>query len=175
MTGIQPAKLLVDFLFLGVIAAKFIGAAVQQGQRLRNDRGLFPFLQFATFDFVSQFHQDGVSDGFVLGGEKNVGELNVTVEAAAARAFVADYFAMVGDKLTATIELDKALKLAPQDPDVLFRASIVYNQLGDDRQTLDWLKKAIAASFSRTSVRDTPDFDHLKSNPAFQAIIAGGL
>lgn len=102
-------------------------------------------------------------------------KLQVNPKDAVTRAFVADYFAMVGDKLTATIELDKALKLAPQDPDVLFRASIVYNQLGDDRQTLDWLKKAIAASFSRTSVRDTPDFDHLKSNPAFQAIIAGGL
>jgi hypothetical protein len=29
------------------------------------------------------------------------------------------------------------------------------------------------ANFSRITVRDTPDFDHLKSDPAFKAIIAG--
>lgn len=101
-------------------------------------------------------------------------KLQVNPKDAVTRAFVADYYAMVGDKHDAAAELDKALELAPQDPDVLFRASIVYNQLGDDRQTLDWLKRAVAANFSRTTVRDTPDFDHLKSYPAFQAIVAGG-
>ena len=90
------------------------------------------------------------------------------------RAYVASYYAMLGDKHDATAELERALNLAPQDPDVLFRASLVYNQFGDDRQALDWLKKALAGNFSRTTVRDTPDFDHLKSNPAFQSIITGG-
>jgi serine/threonine-protein kinase len=80
---------------------------------------------------------------------------------------------MLGDQRTATSELSKAVEQAPHDPDVLFRAALVYNQLGDQRQALVWLQKAVAASFSRTTVRDTPDFDHLKSDPAFQAIIAG--
>jgi serine/threonine protein kinase/Tfp pilus assembly protein PilF len=91
---------------------------------------------------------------------------------ATTRAFVASYDAMIGDRHAATVELEKALKQAPRDPDVLFRSALVYNQLGDRNRTLDSLQKAVAAKFSRTTVRDTPDFDHLKSNPAFAAIIA---
>jgi serine/threonine-protein kinase len=87
------------------------------------------------------------------------------------RAFLADYHAMLGDKHTATGELDQALRQSPADPDVLFRAAVVYNQLGDERLTLEWLTKAVAAHFSRTTIRDTPDFDHLQSNPAFRAIV----
>ena len=52
----------------------------------------------------------------------------------------------------------------------MFRAALVYNQFGDQRQTLDWLKKAVAADYSRTIVRDTPDFGHLQSDPAFKAL-----
>jgi len=99
--------------------------------------------------------------------------LQVNPNDAITRAFVATYYAMIGDKRAATTELNKALNVAPQDPDVLFRASLVYNQLGDERQTLDWLQKAVGANFSRTTVRDTPDFDHLKANPAFQSLITG--
>ncbi len=99
--------------------------------------------------------------------------LQVNPKDANARSYVADYSAMVGDTHTATLEIQKALDLDVKDPDILFRAALVYNQLGDQRQTLDWLKKAVAANFSRTTVRDTPDFDHLKSDPTFKAIIPG--
>jgi len=92
---------------------------------------------------------------------------------ATTRAFVASYSAMIGDRHAATVELDKALSFAPHDPDVLFRAALVYNQLGNKNQTLESLKKAVAVNYSRTAVRDTPDFDHLKSDPVFAAIIAG--
>jgi serine/threonine-protein kinase len=92
---------------------------------------------------------------------------------ATTRAFVASYYAMIGDRHAATVELDTALKQAPRDPDVLFRSALVYNQLGDQSRTLDSLQKAVGANFSRTTVRDTPDFDHLKSDSGFAAIIAG--
>jgi serine/threonine-protein kinase len=99
--------------------------------------------------------------------------LQVNPKDATAQSYLAYYSAMVMDERTATVEIKKAIQLSPQDPEVLFRAALVYNQLGEQAQTLDWLKKAVAANFSRTTVRDTPDFDHLKSNPTFQAIIAG--
>ena len=105
--------------------------------------------------------------------ELGVGRLQVNPKDATVRAFVADYYAMLGDKQAATTEIGRAVSEAPQDPDVLFRASLVYNQFGDEAATLDWLKKAAAANFSRTTIRDSPDFDHLRLNPAFQAIIAG--
>jgi hypothetical protein len=48
-----------------------------------------------------------------------------------------------------------------------------YAVSADGMRMFGWLTKAVAANFSRITVRDTPDFDHLKSDPAFKAIIAG--
>jgi len=88
-------------------------------------------------------------------------------------AFMASYYAMLGDKPAALSELQKALQLDRQNSDVMFRAAIIYNQIGDQRQTLEWLKKAAAANFSRSTIRDTPDFDALKRYPAFEEIVTG--
>ncbi len=98
--------------------------------------------------------------------------LQVNPKDATAMAYVAAYSAMLGDKHLAVDNLQKALKLAPNDPDIMFRAALVYNQLGDQPQTLEWLKKATDAHFSRTMVRDTPDFGHLLSDPTFKALTA---
>jgi eukaryotic-like serine/threonine-protein kinase len=100
-------------------------------------------------------------------------QLEINSKDARARAFAAQYYAMLGDQRTATTEVLQAVEQDPHDPDVLFRAALVYNQFGDSRQALDWLQRAVAENFPRTTVRDTPDFDHFKSDPAFKAIIAG--
>jgi hypothetical protein len=51
-----------------------------------------------------------------------------------------------------------------------FKAALIYNQFGDTAQTLAWLSKALAGGFSATIVRDTPNFDLLRSNPQFEAL-----
>ncbi|HVP54973.1 MAG TPA: tetratricopeptide repeat protein [Candidatus Eisenbacteria bacterium] len=99
--------------------------------------------------------------------------LQVNPKDATALAYVADYSAMTGDKRSALNSLQKALQLSPHDPDIMYRAALVHNQLGNQAQTLDWLKKAVNARFSRTMVRDTPDFNHLQADPTFKAIISG--
>ena len=100
-------------------------------------------------------------------------QLKINPKDATARAFAAQYYAMLGDRRNATTGILQAVNQAPHDPDVLFRAALVYNQFGEQHQTLEWLQKAVAANFPRTTVRDTPDFDHLKSDPVFQSTIAG--
>jgi hypothetical protein len=55
----------------------------------------------------------------------------------------------------------------------MYRAALVYNQLGDKASTLEWLKKAIDARFSRSIVRDSPDFQSLQSDPTFKSVVAG--
>ncbi len=100
-------------------------------------------------------------------------QVQVNPRDATARAYLADYSAMVGDKSTAAVQIRKALELAPTDPDVMFRAALVYNQFGDRQQTLDWLKKAAEARFSVSTIRDTPDFDPLHSDPRFITLVAG--
>jgi serine/threonine-protein kinase len=98
-------------------------------------------------------------------------EVQVNPRDATARAYLADYSAMTGDKPTAIAQIRKSLELASADPDVMFRAALVYNRFGDRQQTLDLLKKAEDAGFSRTTIRDTPDLDPLHTDPSFTAII----
>jgi eukaryotic-like serine/threonine-protein kinase len=99
------------------------------------------------------------------------GQLEVNPIDSSALAFMAQYRAMVGDKPMAKGQIERALSLTPKDGEAMFRAALVYNQFGDRRRTLDWLKKAANARYSRTVIRDTPDFAPLQSDPEFSALI----
>lgn len=87
-------------------------------------------------------------------------------------AFTADYYAMLDQEHEAREQVVRALHTAPEDADVLFRAAIVYNHFGNQGKTLDLLTKAVTAGYSRTLIRDTPDFDHLKDDRRFRALLA---
>jgi serine/threonine-protein kinase len=76
-------------------------------------------------------------------------------------------YAMVGERKSALSYLQAGLKRAPEDSEMRFKAALVYNQFGDIRQTLGWLRKALAVGLSAAVVRDTPNFDSLRSDPGF--------
>ncbi|MGB8889085.1 MAG: tetratricopeptide repeat protein [Candidatus Korobacteraceae bacterium] len=84
---------------------------------------------------------------------------------------MAEYYAMLGQKQQALDSLQNALGLEPKDSQIMFRAALIYNHFGDTDASLLWLKRAIDAGFSRSTVRDFPDFDSLQSNPHFRALI----
>ena len=86
-------------------------------------------------------------------------------------AFTADYYAMVDQEQQAREHMARALMIAPTDADVLFRAAILHNHFGNTDKTVEFLSKAMAAGYSRTVIRDTPDFDHLKDDPHFRALL----
>jgi eukaryotic-like serine/threonine-protein kinase len=86
-------------------------------------------------------------------------------------AFTADYYAMLDEERQAREQIALALEIAPADADVLFRAAILYNHFGDTVKTLDFLTKSVSAGYSRTLIRDTPDFDHLKDNSRFRMLV----
>ena len=88
-----------------------------------------------------------------------------------ALAFTADYYAMVGEERQAREHLARALEIAPNDADVLFRAALLYNHFQDTEKVLDFLSKSLSAGYSRAVIRDTPDFDHLKNDPRFRALL----
>ncbi len=79
--------------------------------------------------------------------------------------------AMLGERKPALDYLQEGLTLAPEDSEIRFKAALVYTQFGELTQALDWLKKALVAGFSATVVRDTPNFDALRSDPRFKALI----
>ena len=99
-------------------------------------------------------------------------KLSVNPNDALTVAYVADYSAMLDEKAKAFTDLERALKLSPNDGDVLFRAALVYNHFGDDSKTLALLQQAVQHGFSTATIRDTPDFDHLNNNQLFAALIA---
>jgi len=99
--------------------------------------------------------------------------LEVNPRDASTLAFTADYYAMLDQEGQAREQLARALETAPMDADVLFRAAILYNHFGDTEKTLDFLGKSVSAGYSRTVIRDTPDFDRLKDDRRFRALIAG--
>jgi serine/threonine protein kinase/tetratricopeptide (TPR) repeat protein len=88
-------------------------------------------------------------------------------------AFRATYQAMTDNKNEALASLQKALSLEPTRPSVQFRAALVYNHFGDNDLTLRSLRNATESGLSAALVRDTPDFDHLRTDPQFRAILPG--
>jgi tetratricopeptide (TPR) repeat protein len=97
--------------------------------------------------------------------------LEVNARDADILAFTADYYAMLDQEVQARERLGRALAITATDPDVLFRAAIFYNHFRDTEKTLEFLSKSVAAGYSRFVIRDTPDFDHLKNDPRFRALL----
>ncbi|MGH9536987.1 MAG: tetratricopeptide repeat protein, partial [Terriglobales bacterium] len=112
---------------------------------------------------------DAYREAIRLVGEK----LRVDPRDARGWAFRATYQAMVDNRPGAMASLQKALSLEPARPGVQFRAALVYNHFGDTDRTLQSLQKALAAGIPASLVNDTPDFDHLRADPRFQAILPG--
>lgn len=86
-------------------------------------------------------------------------------------AFSAEFHAMVDAREEASALLSRALTGSPNDPDVLFRGAIIYNHFGDKEKTLEYLKKAADAGYSRIIIRDTPDFAPLQSDVRYRALL----
>jgi tetratricopeptide (TPR) repeat protein/TolB-like protein len=98
-------------------------------------------------------------------------KLEVNPRDATTLAFVGSYYAMSGERQRALRAIQRAVELAPQDADVQFRAAITYSHFGETEQTLAHLRSAARAGTSAATIRDTPDFDGLRQNPRFQALI----
>jgi len=93
--------------------------------------------------------------------------LQVNARDAYAWSVIAVCEAMVGEKKRALEAMSDALEETSQDPELRFRAAVVYSQLGDKSQTLTSLERAVAAGYSPRMIRDSPNFDSLHTEPRF--------
>lgn len=100
-----------------------------------------------------------------------VKRLQVNPRDAYALGVLAYCHAMLGERKPALDYLQAGLKLTPQDSEMRFKAALVYNQFADTGRTLTWLKNALASGLSMAAVRDTPNFDSLRSDPRFQRLL----
>jgi len=98
-------------------------------------------------------------------------EFQVNARNARLLGYMAYYHAMLSEKERAQTYAKLALDIDPQNPELLFNLALACSQLGEMDQTFDWLKKALAAGFSYTTIRDTPLLDQLRSAPEFQRLL----
>jgi len=102
-------------------------------------------------------------------------KLQVNSQDAEILAYLANYSAMLNERQAAFEYLQRALKLAPSDGEVLFRAAIVYNHFNQTQEALSYLKKAADVGYSRAIIKDTPDFEGLQQNSQFRSLVNNNL
>jgi len=79
--------------------------------------------------------------------------------------------AMLGQKKPALDALSRGFQLAPSDPFLMFQAALVHNQFGQPDETLRWLSKCRSVGYPLNKIRDYPNFQPLRSDPRFQALL----
>lgn len=84
---------------------------------------------------------------------------------------LADAYSMLGQKERARDLLSQALKLSPDAASDMFQAAVVYEQVGDRKQALKWLGKAVQQGYSRDIVEKSPSLVHMRSDPGYQKLL----
>jgi eukaryotic-like serine/threonine-protein kinase len=102
-------------------------------------------------------------------------QLQVNPQDAERQGQAASCYASLGDKQNAAAHLARSLELGHGDKDLLFNAAVVYNDLSETGEALEWLQKSFTAGYSASIVRDSPEFDNLRNNPQFQQLLSRAL
>jgi serine/threonine-protein kinase len=100
-------------------------------------------------------------------------QLKINPRNADVHILLGDYYAMTGNKEDALDHLQAALDSRPQDPEYLYWAGIIHNQLGETELALDWLERAVEYGYSTAEIRNTAELDNLRGRPRFEELLAG--
>jgi tetratricopeptide (TPR) repeat protein len=97
-------------------------------------------------------------------------DLKVNPKDARALALLALIGQKAGLRALATQRFAEALKLAPTNPEVLYRGAAINAVGGNLNEALDFLDKAITAGFSKTRAADDDDLSSIRSQERFKAL-----
>ena len=99
-------------------------------------------------------------------------QFNASSNTADLHADVAGYYAKLPDRAKAQAEIAQARRLAPLNPNVLFKAAIVYEISGRRDQAIGALDLALQGGYSIDEVRREPDLAELRKDPRYQRLDA---
>jgi eukaryotic-like serine/threonine-protein kinase len=95
-------------------------------------------------------------------------QLKVNPREASALGQVALDNAMLGNAAAAEQSLQRALALAPADPDLQLKGAVIESKLAHPDRAIAFLDKALSAGASPNVVRNNPSFDELLKTEALQ-------
>jgi serine/threonine-protein kinase len=81
---------------------------------------------------------------------------------------LAEYHAAVGDHREAVSLIDQVILMAPDNPDYLVSAGLVYEELGDRETALKWIGKALQQGYPRSEIERLPELQDLVSDSRFE-------
>jgi serine/threonine-protein kinase len=87
-------------------------------------------------------------------------------------SMLAGYYS-VSRRDSAVYYAEKALTLLPEDPEVLFRAAMVYEEIGERERALVLLGRAISRGYSLKIIEHERQFLDLRRDGRYQLLIAG--
>jgi serine/threonine-protein kinase len=151
---------------------RFPEAARQYEQALKlNDRDYEVWGNLGDAYYWAPGERDKAPDAYKKAIALADQDLQVNPRDAKVFGYLASYHAMLGEKDAALANARQALLLAPRDQEVLFNLALAYNQLGETDRAIEFVDKALAAGFSPTTLRNTPNFDALHDGAKFQAVL----
>jgi eukaryotic-like serine/threonine-protein kinase len=102
----------------------------------------------------------------------NLLEQNVTSKPqdALTQVSLASLYAQKGLKEKAVTRAQAALALSPDNPNVLELAAETYETLGDRRQALDYVDRALKNGYPLDQLKDAPELHNLLSDPNFRPV-----
>jgi len=87
------------------------------------------------------------------------------------RSRLAMYRISVGEAEPARAQIAEAVKLAPQNGQVLYRAALVYEQSGMRGRALESLGAALRAGYSQEEIEKAPPLTALRNDPGYAKLI----
>jgi hypothetical protein len=84
---------------------------------------------------------------------------------------MASLHAMLGNRDAALQDAGQATTVAETDNETVFFVAVTCARLGDRDRALEWLQRAATMGYSRAEIRMRVDFDLLRSDPRFAALI----
>ena len=84
---------------------------------------------------------------------------------------MAGYYSMIDEDSESLKLIEQALKMAPENVQVMYRAATVYEQIGSRDKALFWIDKALENGYSIAEIEHQPDLGQLYKDERFQKLI----